>query len=78
MSTDLHPIQRDESGPYAGVVTVSLDAPGKSVSRSFAGRYTTDGTEFILTWQGAGGTRVTIDGGTLTMKNEGMLFVYEK
>lgn len=31
MSTDLHPIQRDDSGEYVGVVTVSLVAPGRPV-----------------------------------------------
>jgi len=31
MPDDLHPIERDESGPFAGVVTVRLEAPGRPV-----------------------------------------------
>ena len=40
--------------------------------------YGKEGADFILTWEGAGQTGVTIDGSTLTMNNENMLFVYEK
>ena len=31
MPDDLHPIERDETGPFAGVVTVRLEAPGRAV-----------------------------------------------
>jgi len=66
-----------EGGAFASAMEY-VDASGKSLSRSFAGTYTPDGTEFILKWQGAGTTKVVIEDNILTMNNEGMLFVYEK
>lgn len=54
------------------------DTPGWPRSRDFKGTYAKQGADYVLTWEGAGQTGVTIDGGTLTMNNEGMLFVYQK
>lgn len=51
---------------------------GETFGREFKGTYTQKGAEYILNWEGAGKTSVTIEGNTLTMNNEGMPFVYEK
>jgi hypothetical protein len=42
------------------------------------GTYTRQGDALILKWPRAGYTKVTIEGDTLTMNNEGMIFVYRK
>jgi hypothetical protein len=52
--------------------------PGWPRSRDFKGSYAKQGADYVLTWEGAGQTGVTINGSTLTMNNEGMLFVYRK
>ncbi len=64
-------------GTFASTMEYANDA-GKTMSRAFAGTYTMDGAEFILSWTGAGRTTATIEENTFTMNNEGMLFVYEK
>ncbi|GJM27090.1 MAG: hypothetical protein DHS20C16_35050 [Phycisphaerae bacterium] len=66
-----------DGGTFASTMEYANDA-GKTMSRAFAGTYTMDGAEFILSWAGAGRTRATIEENTFTMNNEGMLFVYEK
>lgn len=64
----------NEDGTF--VSTMSYNNP--TMSRDFKGTYAKVGADYVLTWEGAGQTRVTIDGSTLTMNNEGMLFVYQK
>jgi hypothetical protein len=51
---------------------------GQVVSRQFSGTYTRDGARFSLQWKGAGTTTATLEGATLTMDNEGILFAYHK
>ena len=48
------------------------------MSRDGKGTYTKDGADYVLTWEGAGQTKVTTEGGALTMNNEGMIFVYQE
>ena len=57
---------------------VSTMSFGGNMSRDFKGTYAKEGADYVLTWEGAGQTGVTIAGGKLTMNNEGMLFVYQK
>ena len=45
---------------------------------SSKGNFVLERDEYVLSWEGAGKTLVQIDGDTLTMNNEGMLFVYKK
>jgi len=67
----------NEDGTFT--MTMSYTNPsGGTISNDFAGTYTQDGTDFMLKWEGAGQTKVTIEGGSLTLNNEGMLFSYEK
>lgn len=51
---------------------------GGSFDRDFRGAYSLEGSDLILKWEGAGETKVTVEGNVLTMDNAGMLFVYEK
>lgn len=51
---------------------------GGEFSRDFKGTYFQEGSGLILTWEGAGRTKATIDGDTFTMNNEGTPFVYKK
>ena len=54
------------------------NASGGTMSRDFKGTYTREGSDFNLKWEGAGQTKITMDGSTLTMDNHGILFVYQK
>ena len=47
-------------------------------SRDFSGTYTREGSRFSFQWKGAGRTTATLEGNTLTMDNEGVLFAYRK
>ena len=67
----------DEGGRFESKMSYGKPDGGE-FSRDFKGTYVRKGSELVMTWEGAGRTTVTIDGGTLTMNNEGMLFVYEK
>ncbi len=51
---------------------------GETMSRDLKGTYAEAGSDFNVKWEGAGQTKVTIEGSTLTMDNHGMLFVYQK
>jgi len=66
-----------DNGAFASKMQYA-GSDGRTMNRTFTGTYKTDGANYILRWHGAGTTLVTIDDGTLTMNNEGMLFVYEK
>lgn len=50
---------------------------GGDVSRVANATYTRNGSELKMRWEGAGNTTGTIEGGTFTMYNEGMVFVYK-
>ena len=52
--------------------------PGNSISRDFGGTYTQEGTVLSMLWKGAGKTTATLEGSTLTLNNEGILFAYRK
>jgi len=65
------------NGTFVSSMSYAKPAGG-TFSRDFKGTYTQKGAEYILKWEGAGKTSVTIEGNTLTMNNEGMPFVYEK
>jgi len=51
---------------------------GNPVSREFNGTYTREDSSFRLQWEGAGVTTGTLEGDTLTIDNEGLLFAYRK
>jgi hypothetical protein len=57
---------------------MSYNLPTGAVTQKFSGTYTRDGSRFSLQWKGAGTTTATLEGGTFTMDNEGMLFAYRK
>jgi hypothetical protein len=61
-----------------GTTTVFVPPSGKEVTRDVSATYTKEGSKLTLQWQGAGVTTGTIEGGTFTMDNEGMVFVYKK
>jgi hypothetical protein len=54
------------------------NASGVTWSKDFEGTYSGQSGQYVLKWEGAGKTSVKIDGATLTMNNEGMLFIYRK
>jgi hypothetical protein len=59
--------------------TTTLKVPsGQVASRDVTGTYTREGSKFTMQWKGAGTTTATLEGGTLTMNNEGNLFAYRK
>jgi hypothetical protein len=43
-----------------------------------AASYVRDGAELRMQWKGAGRTEGSLEGGTFTMNNEGMVLVYRK
>jgi len=64
-----------------GTFSMTMDyagAPGNTISRDFSGTYEQSRDAFVFTWEGAGKTPVTIEAETLTLDNEGILFVFEK
>jgi len=59
--------------------TMSYGTPsGQTMSRDFSGNYTRESERFTFYWKGAGMTTATLNGDTLTMNNEGILFAYRK
>jgi hypothetical protein len=46
------------------------------VEREFSGTYAREGAGYKFTWLNAGQTPVTLQGDTLILNNEGMLFAY--
>ncbi len=58
------------------VSTMKYGKSAGGVSRDFKGTYTKEGANYVLSWEGAGQTSVTIEKNKLTMSNEGLLFVY--
>lgn len=61
-----------------GTKTTFVPPGGKEVMREVGATYTQDGSKLTMKWQGAGTTTATAEGGTLSMNNEGTLFVYRK
>ena len=72
----------NNDGTFTGGIQFSnpnvaaMPPPGKDKGQP--GTYTRDGNNLMMKHPGAGYTSATIDGDTLTMNNEGMLFVYHK
>jgi hypothetical protein len=58
--------------------TVIIPPSGTESAREVSATYTKEGPKLIMQWAGAGQTIGTIQGGTFTMDNEGMLLVYKK
>jgi len=52
--------------------------PGDTVTRDFGGTYVREDSVFHFQWKGAGRTPATLEGNTLTIDNEGILFAYRK
>jgi hypothetical protein len=67
----------DSDGTFTATMTYGMPS-GDVISRDFSGTYTREGSIFSLQWTGAGRTSATLEGSTLTMDNEGMLFSYRK
>ena len=58
--------------------TVFVPPSGSEATREVSATYTKDGSKLTMQWRGAGMTIGTIEGNSLTMDNEGMVFVYNK
>jgi hypothetical protein len=58
--------------------TTFVPPSGKEATREASARYTREGSQLSMKWQGAGTTTAKVEGGTLTMNNEGMVLVYKK
>ena len=61
-----------------GTKTTFVPPNGAEVTRDVSATYTTEGSKLTMKWKGAGTTTANIEVDTLTMNNEGMLFVYKK
>ena len=61
-----------------GTKTVFVPPSGKEVTREVSANYIKEGSKLTMRWKGAGMTTCTSEGNTLTMNNEGMMFVYKK
>lgn len=72
----------NSDGTFTGAIKFTdphiVAGGGAARRKEQPGTYTKEGNNLRLQWPGAGQTPVTIDGNTLTMNNEGMLFVYQK
>ena len=71
-------ITLNDNGTLSSVMDWGVMHFGDGGIHNFRGTYVKQDAGYVLTWEGAGQTWVTIDGSKLTMNNEGMLFVYEK
>lgn len=60
------------------VSTMKYGKPTAGETRNFNGTYTKEGHNYLLSWEGAGQTGVTIEENKLTLNNQGSLFVYQK
>jgi hypothetical protein len=58
--------------------TIFVPPTGSEVAREVSATYTQDGSTLTMKWEGAGETVGTLQGGTFTMNNEGIVFVYRK
>jgi hypothetical protein len=64
-------------GTFSLTMTYGMPS-GEVISRDFSGTYTRGGSVFSFQWTGAGSTTATLEGNTLTMNNEGVLYGYRK
>jgi hypothetical protein len=67
-----------KAGGTCSTKTTFVPPSGAEATRDVSATYTKEGSKLTMQWQGAGMTTATVEGGTLTMNNEGMLFVYRK
>ena len=51
---------------------------GKELSHDSSGTYTLDDSRLSFQWKGGGTTTATLDGNTLTLDWEGVIFVYRR
>jgi hypothetical protein len=58
--------------------TIFIPPSGTEATRQVNATYTREGSSLQMEWHGAGVTKADVESGTLTMNNEGMLFVYRK
>jgi hypothetical protein len=65
------------NGTCCSRIDFSIPTGGGS-SREVKATFTRQGSKLTMRWEGAGMTTGTIEGGTFTMKNEGMVLVYRK
>jgi hypothetical protein len=86
------PMHEGQSGIEVTSGTITLQGDGTFVSamgygkrpvnfpdsRDFKGTYTQEEDGLMLTWDGAGRTRVTLYGNVIVMDNHGTLFVYAR
>jgi len=52
--------------------------PGTQVSRDMKGIYTLNQGLLTFDWEGAGITPATYEASTITLENEGLLFLYQR
>ena len=67
----------NSDGTCSSKVVFSMP-PGGDSSREVKASYTRQGSKLTMQWEGAGTTIGTVEGDTLTMDNEGMIFAYHK
>jgi hypothetical protein len=67
----------NSDGTCSSKVVFSMP-PGGDSSREVKASYTRQGSKLTMQWEGAGSTIGTVEGDTLTMDNEGMIFAYHK
>ena len=81
------PVHEGQQAPEIVASTLTLNGDGTFVSimnfggnmnLDFKGTYAKQDTNYILTWEGTGQSKATVEGGKLTMNNAGGLFVYQK
>lgn len=61
-----------------GSKMVFVPPNGAEATREVAASYVRDGAKLHMQWKGAGRTEGSVEGGTFTMNNEGMVLVYRK
>lgn len=61
-----------------GSKMVFVPPKGTEATREVAASYVRDGSKLRMQWQGAGRTEGSVESGTFTMHNEGMVLVYRK
>jgi hypothetical protein len=65
-------------GTFISTMSYGSRPMGWPRNGDFKGTFAQDGSGLVLSWPGAGKTKVTVEGDKLTVNNEGKLFVYEK
>jgi hypothetical protein len=71
-----------KSGSFAinsdGTCSSKMVLSGRDSAIEVKASYTRQGSKLTMQWEGAGMTTGTVEGGTFTMNNEGMVFAYRK